>query len=231
MDVSDVELVAPVHDGVKRQQILDGARTVFLSDGFDGASMNDIARVAGVSKGTLYVYFESKEQLFEALIRHDKEQQPERLALSSPPQDTDARQFLGLYGRRLVAIMTKPEMIAQVRMVIAATGKFPRIGQAFYEAGPCYGVRVLSGHLKTLVDRGELEIDDIEVAALQFLEMSKAGLLNRVLFGAAERLAPEEIGARVDKAVDVFLEAYGARRRQARLFPTPGAGNPANPSL
>ncbi|MBV8107083.1 MAG: helix-turn-helix transcriptional regulator, partial [Hyphomicrobiales bacterium] len=55
--------------GAKRRQIMDGARTVFLSAGFDGASMNDIARAAGVSKGTLYAYFTSKEELFEAIIR------------------------------------------------------------------------------------------------------------------------------------------------------------------
>ena len=68
-------------------QIMDGARTVFLRDGFDGASMNDIARVAGVSKGTLYVYFDSKEQLFEALIREDRKQQAERLVPSASRDD------------------------------------------------------------------------------------------------------------------------------------------------
>ena len=44
--------------GAKRRQVMEGARTIFLSEGFDGASMNDIARAAGVSKGTLYVYFD-----------------------------------------------------------------------------------------------------------------------------------------------------------------------------
>ena len=199
--------VSPVHDGVKRRQILDGARTVFLSDGFDGASMNDIARVAGVSKGTLYVYFESKEQLFEALIREDKKHQSERLA--PWPEPNDAREFLGAYGRRLISIMTRPEMIAQVRMVTAATGKFPRLGQAFYEAGPCYGMRTLSAHLATLTEKGQLVIDDKELAAQQFLEMCKAGLFNKILFAAVETLPPEEIDRSVDKAVEVFLRAYG----------------------
>ncbi len=60
------------HEGDKRQQILEGARIVFLSAGFDGASMGEIARAAGVSKGTLYVYFESKEALFEALTTQEK---------------------------------------------------------------------------------------------------------------------------------------------------------------
>src|SRR5271154_5278066 len=116
-------------ESAKRRQILDGARRVFLADGFDGASMNDIARVAGVSKGTLYVYFDSKERLFEALIREDRKQQAERLVF--PGEPGDPRELLREFGRRLVEIMTRPESIAHLRVVIAATGKFPRLGQAF----------------------------------------------------------------------------------------------------
>ena len=69
----------PREDGAKRRQVMDGARKVFLADGFDAASMNEIARVAGVSKGTLYVYFDSKEDLFAALIREEKREQSEQL--------------------------------------------------------------------------------------------------------------------------------------------------------
>ena len=56
-----------LQDSAKRRQIMDGARAVFLAQGFDAASMGEIARAAGVSKGTLYVYFDSKEKLFEAI--------------------------------------------------------------------------------------------------------------------------------------------------------------------
>ena len=55
-------------EAAKRRQIIDGARRVFLAQGFDAASMGEIAREAGVSKGTLYVYFKSKEELFEAIV-------------------------------------------------------------------------------------------------------------------------------------------------------------------
>ena len=60
-------------ESAKRRQILEGARRVFLASGFDGASMGEIAKAAGVSKGTLYVYFDSKEKLFEALTIEEKE--------------------------------------------------------------------------------------------------------------------------------------------------------------
>src|ERR1700722_56529 len=71
----------------KRRQIMEGAWAVFMAAGFDGASMNDVARVAGVSKGTLYVYFDSKEKLFEALIREERRRQAERLAVPFAPED------------------------------------------------------------------------------------------------------------------------------------------------
>ena len=64
-------------DSAKRRQIIEGARAIFLSQGFDAASMNDIARAAGVSKGTLYVYFKDKEQLFEAIVEQECETQAE----------------------------------------------------------------------------------------------------------------------------------------------------------
>ena len=66
-------------DTAKRQQILEGARRIFLQDGFDGASIGDIVRAAGVSKGTVYAYFPSKEKLFEALMVEDRRNQAEAL--------------------------------------------------------------------------------------------------------------------------------------------------------
>lgn len=214
MDADMAALVEPLsHDGgAKRRQIMDGARTVFLNEGFDGASMNDIARVAGVSKGTLYVYFDSKEQLFEALIREDRKQQAERLVFCGEPGD--ARELLCGFGRRLIEMMTRPEMIAHVRIVIAATGKFPRLGRAFYEAGPCHGVANLESQLRKLMAAGALEIPDPERAARQFIDMCKSGIFNAVLFGAVETVSSDEIDRNVESAADVFLRAYGVQPEQ-----------------
>eukprot|EP01037_Dinobryon_pediforme_P026831 gene26831-29483_t len=123
------QLIEPVsgESSAKRRQIMDGAREVFLASGFDGASMNDIARVAGVSKGTLYVYFASKEQLFEALIREERQQQAERLCRGWDNSGS-ARDALFRFGCTLLELMSRPETLAHVRLVIAATGKFPQLG-------------------------------------------------------------------------------------------------------
>ena len=196
--------------GAKRRQIMDGAREVFFSGGFDGASMNDVARAAGVSKGTLYAYFNSKEQLFETLVREDRSQQAERMCLF-PLEPGNVREFLAEFGRQLIEMMTRPEMIAQLRVVIAATGKFPRLGRAFFEAGPCYGVSKLAEQLRALTASGVLDIADSERAARQFIDLCKSGVFNAVLFGAIEAVPPQDIEASVDAAVEVFLRAYGAK--------------------
>jgi AcrR family transcriptional regulator len=204
------EDVGAADGGAKRRQIMDGARTVFLSGGFDGASMNDVARAAGVSKGTIYSYFDSKEQLFEALVREDKHQQAERLC-HFPPEPGNPREFLAEFGRRLIEMMTRPEMIAQLRVVIAATGKFPRLGRAFYEAGPCYGAAKLAERLRALSAAGALDVADPERAARQFIDMCKSGIFTAVLFGAIDAVPPQEIEASVNSAVEVFMRAYGAK--------------------
>jgi AcrR family transcriptional regulator len=208
-------LIAPESEtqdgGAKRRQVMEGARTVFLSQGFDGASMNDIARAAGVSKGTLYVYFDSKERLFEALIREARKEQAERLVFPGDPGD--ARELLGGFGRRLIEMMTRPETIAYVRIVIAATAKFPQLGRAFYEAGPCHGIRNLAAQIVKLHDAGALEIEDAELAAQHFIDLCKSGVFNRVLFGVNETVDPREIEVAVDAAVEVFMRAYGASDR------------------
>jgi AcrR family transcriptional regulator len=193
----------------KRRQILDGARRVFLADGFDGASMNDIARVAGVSKGTLYVYFDSKESLFEALIREDRQQQAERFIL--PVGAAGPRETLTPFGQALLEKITQPERMALLRIVIAATSKFPSLGRAFYESGPRYGETRLAEHMEAWRAGGLLQFDDSLVTARHFLGLCKSGVFMACLFGETDRVAPEVIGETVDHAVEAFMRAYGTR--------------------
>src|SRR5215470_5687124 len=84
-------------DSAKRQQIIAGAHAVFLAQGFDAASMNDIARSAGVSKGTLYVYFQNKEQLFQAICEQECTAHAEE-ALQFHPEDEDVEATLMRIG-------------------------------------------------------------------------------------------------------------------------------------
>ena len=212
MQAMDVESLNPEagprqDGGAKRRQILEGARAVFLASGFDGASMNDIVRSAGVSKGTLYAYFESKEELFKEIIREQKAQTAERLCAFS--REGDVRAMLTDFGRRLMDKLTDPDHISLARVVIGAAEKFPGVGRALYEAGPLFGATRLADELRRLEAAGALKLGDPQRAASQFIDLCQSSVYKRVLFGVVDRVAPEEIEATVDAAADVFLKAYG----------------------
>lgn len=198
-------------EGDKRRQILDGARRVFLASGFDGASMGEIARAAGVSKGTLYVYFDSKEALFEALIIVEKTSLAETLFIFDPA-DTDIPAVLTRLGMSFLAEMSKPEHISVHRMVIGVCEKFPHFGQVYYDAGPARGVARLAAYLDAQVQGGLLRIPDTTLAAQHFLHLCLAGLLTRLLFAAGGMADDARKKFQVAEAVRVFLAGYGADR-------------------
>ncbi len=194
----------------KLRQILDGARRVFLADGFDGASMNDVARVARVSKGTLYVYFPSKQALFEALIREEHRRTAERLSIFDE-NEPDVALVLKRFGNELMNFMLLPEHIALVRTVSAAAAKFPAIGRAFFEAGPQYGADRLAGYFTQQVGAGALAIDDVNLADWNFLESIQGGHLKRMLFCVCDPPPHEAIEKAVARGVEMFMRMYRSK--------------------
>jgi AcrR family transcriptional regulator len=195
----------------KARQILEGAKQVFLAEGFDGASVNDIARAARVSKGTIYSHFESKEALFEALIRAERRQQAEQVC-QLDEADPDLAAVMFNFGRSLLTMMVRPDVIALMRTVMAVAQKFPRIGRAFYEAGPKYGLDRLAVYLKTLSDAGKLETPDPRMAASHFLQLCLADIFKQKMFCAIDEMSAAEIDETIKAAVDVFMKAYGPRQ-------------------
>ncbi len=196
-------------DNAKRRQIMEGARKVFRAKGFDGASMEVIAREAGVSKGTLYVYFTSKETLFEALILEERLGQAELMAEVLTTQ-SDIRTDLKRIGRIYLEKMARPGKLSTLRMVIGAAEKFPQFGNLVYQAGPCQGRRELGRFIQERIEKGDLKSCDVELAAGQFFDLCVAGILRRMLLNAGPAPDETEIETNVDAAVNVFLAAYGA---------------------
>lgn len=197
-------------DNAKRRQIVDGARTVFLAQGFDAASMGEIARAAGVSKGTLYVYFENKEELFEAIVHEQCQAQAEGL-FDLDPADPDVEAVLTNLGTNFVKFLCEPGKASPLRTVIAIADRMPEIGKKFYETGPAEGIGMLAAYIKAQVDAGVLAVDDCEIAAAQFLDACQSTLFKPVLFNFAPPPSPERIERVVGIAVKTFLAAYRAR--------------------
>src|SRR5215470_4586615 len=126
-EISELTRVPPAEgaeDNAKRRQIVDGARAVFLSRGFDAASMGEIAKAAGVSKGTLYVYFENKEELFEAIVHQQCDAQAEALFdLSADGEDVET--VLTRLGIGFIGFLCQPEKASALRTVIAIADRMP----------------------------------------------------------------------------------------------------------
>ncbi len=197
--------------GRKVSQVLDGARKVFLRDGFEGASVDEIAREAGVSKATLYSYFPDKRLLFmevaKAECRRQSDAAIDRIQLSGPPEEVlfeaashMVRFFLSGFGRQVY------------RICVAESGRFPELGREFYASGPMTVHALLTDYLRQAVAKGELRIDDIDLAAAQFPELCKASLHIPMVLGIKTEFRDDEIDRVIRGAVDMFMARYGVGR-------------------
>ena len=197
-------------DPVKREQILDGAMCVFMQMGFDAASMNDITRESGVSKGTLYVYFKNKEDLFAAMIERQKlrifGQLQEILERNLPVAET-LHEFGVLFATHLLSDKT----IRGMRIVIAVIDRMPELAKVFMVSGPNSGPAMLANYLQRQLDAGLLrDVDDPMMVGRQFGDLCLAGLFRPRLFGEMkEPPSAEMIERNVASAIKVFLNTYG----------------------
>lgn len=200
---------APIKRGRKYGQVLDGARKVFMHDGFEGASVDTIAREACVSKATLYSYFPDKKQLFAEVARSECLRQAEAAAaevdMTQPPG-----KVLRQTGRQMLSFFLSEFGQRVFRICVAESDRFPELGRQFYESGPKLLETVLTCYFDKAIARGELAIDDKTLAAHQFAELCKAMLFPRIVFGIQTQFEPEEIDRIIDGATEMFMARYGA---------------------
>ena len=196
-------------DSSKRRQILDGARKVFMDLGFDGASMNEIARAAGVSKGTLYVYFADKSRLFEAMVE-DEVLAKAKIAYNLDP-GRDVETTLREFGRAYIGSMCRPGGGSSIRTVMAIAERMPEVGCRFYQNVLARTINRLADYLQAHVGPNDLAIDDCGLAAAQFLQMCQATLFLPFVFQAEPAPSAERIARVVDSATRLFLQTYRAK--------------------
>ena len=196
-------------DSSKRRQILDGARKVFMNLGFDGASMGEIARSAGVSKGTLYVYFADKSRLFEAIVEEEALERSQVAFHFDPERDvaTTLREF----GRAYIQMQCRPGGGSAIRTVMAIAERMPEVGRRFYADVLEKTIGRLAAYLRAHVRPDDLGIGDCQLAASQFMMVCQASLFLPFVFQAAPAPSPERIAEVVESATQMFLAAYRAK--------------------
>ena len=196
-------------DSRKRLQIMEAARRLFLAQGFDAASMNAIAQEAGVSKGTLDVYFKSKEDLFEAIVEEQCGELAQQIFTFENHEDVQV--VLTRLGRELVRFLCRPGGVPSLRTIIAIADRMPELGAKFYLAGPARGIASLKAYLDDQVTAGVLKPHDCEIAAAQFIEQCLSLTYRPMLFNFAGPPAEAQISRVVEMAVGTFLAAYKAK--------------------
>jgi AcrR family transcriptional regulator len=193
-------------DGSKRRQILDGASKVFMDLGFDGASMGEIARSAGVSKGTLYVYFADKNRLFEAIVEGEVLDQ-QKVAFNFDPE-RDAAITLREFGQAYIELLCRPRGGSAVRTVMAIAERMPDVGRRFYDNVIALTIAKLAAYLDARATAGELKMADSTLAASQFMMTCQASLFLPFVFQAAPAPSAERTAQVVESATRMFLAAY-----------------------
>ncbi len=201
-------MLADTLSSEKRAQILDGAATVFASDGYEGASMSRIAVEAGVSKGTLYNHFPSKAALFSAYVGQECARNLARVfegAMNAGEPAAVLRQI----GLRMTQMIMSEVGQTIYRVVIAEAAKFPDLARAFFEAGPSRAIRHLADWLAEETRRGQLKVADPDFAAEQFFTLCQARLVMRQRLMLQPDPSSGEVERVVDAAVAMFLGTYG----------------------
>lgn len=193
----------------KRQAILEAAKRLFLEQGYQGVSMDQIAGAASVSKLTVYSHFGDKETLFSAAIAAKcQEVLPDDLFVRPP--EGPLREQLRAIGHAFFALITSDEAIRMHRMLSNPGAADPALRELFWNAGPRRVQEVFAQFLQARVAEGQLRIEDVPLAASQFFCLLKGELHPLMACGLREAPAPDEVARHIDATVDFFLRAYAA---------------------
>jgi TetR/AcrR family transcriptional repressor of mexJK operon len=191
--------------------ILEAATTLFLQNGYSGTSMDEIAALAGVSKQTVYTHFTDKERLFSELVLLNTHRVDAFIDTLAPllGESHDLERDLRDLARGYITVVIQPEVIRLRRLVIAEGGRFPELARSYYERVPNRTLATLASHLQNLADRGLLQIEDAQLAAVHFAALILWLPLDRAMFRADVVPAkPAELERLADAAVKVFFAAY-----------------------
>jgi AcrR family transcriptional regulator len=192
----------------RRQAILEVAARTFRELGFERASMSEICARVGGSKATLYNYFPSKEDLFFEVMFDSAEAEFEATQASLDPAADDIAANLQAYGVRLLRQIYSPQILAARRLVIAESGR-SNLGRLCYEKGlkPCR--ELTAEFLRAAMTNGKLREADANVADAHLHGLLESELLDRYMLCVHDTVTDAEIAACTERAIGVFMAAYG----------------------
>ena len=198
----------------RRQAIIQAATEVFLRHGYLGATTDEVAARASVSKQTVYKQFEGKQHLFAEVILNTTVQVVDGLsnAVANSLEDAqDVRKALRDLADGFLRGLLQPDVVRLRRLVIAEADRFPEVGRAWFDRGFDRTLVILGEAMRRLADRGLLRnLSDPTLAAYQFAGLVMYQPLNQVMFAGTDAIPPaDKLNRIADSAVEVFLATYG----------------------
>lgn len=192
--------------------ILEAATELFLTREYSGTSMEDIASAASVSKQTVYKHFSDKQTLFREValgsVGHAGRDFEAQVAAAAEAADVPAA--LRDLARSYVNAVISPEVLRRRQLVLREAGRFPDIARKYHDSGQRRTIDALTTAFARLAQRGQLVIDDPQVAATQFAFLVIGEPLDTAMFrGVGRRRTHRELNALAEAGVEVFLAAYG----------------------
>jgi len=198
---------------LKRLAIIDAATQLFIANGYDGTSMDEIAAAAQVSKQTVYKQFQDKPSLFRDMvlgITHRAEGIVNTISdhFEGIVRAQDLEEGLLGIARSYAGAVLAPQVIRLRRLVISEADRFPDLARAYYLHAPGRGLEAVADGLRLLDRRGLLRVEDPPVAAAQFSYLVLGALIDRKLFDPSDKISDNEIAEHGQGAARVFIAAY-----------------------
>lgn len=192
----------------KRAELLQAATEVFLEVGYDRTLMSDISARAECSKGTLYRYFASKEDLYFAVIMALSATATQAILEALEAADENFSEQLLKFGTAFLSATYSPKFQAMRRLAFAPNEN-EAISRTVYEKAVEPYLSRMSLLIAKAMENGSLRPGNATVAAWHLCGLLESELLLRFLLHALPPLPPEELATIAERAVSTFLAAYG----------------------
>ncbi len=198
----------PDLDAPKTQAILAAARAEFAEKGFAAARLDDIARAAGVAKGTIYLYFANKADLFQAVVRGYVVREIEQAETLVSIYDGSTEELLRLIAQVFREKVLETDLREIIRLLISEGRTFPDITAFYYREVISRGMAMLKGILREGVARGEFR----KSAAENFPQLVIAPFLVAAIWKSLfDKFTPLDTGAMLDAHFDLLINGLRAK--------------------
>jgi len=205
--IPDSTVALDAATAARRKAFVDAAREAFFTNGYAGTTMSSIASKVGGSKTTLWSYFPSKEDLFEAVVDDIVDQYGHALTIDLPI-DQPVPDVLRRFGNVLMTKLTATPLLSLFRLVVGEAERFPHLAETFYDRGPRRGKARAAEWVAEKMARGEIRMGNPMRAVQHFSGLCQSGLYQFAILGLPEGRDLDRVAAEVDDAVDVFYRAW-----------------------